>query len=754
MNSQRPEESLSITGEAAGNIKQIDNLVSARILDLNDRIHKSSSQTSQVRFLKHRVAHGLRYDSTSAVPAGDGDSGNYYLDPQHLILYFSQKFKGMWLSIFEGLKLEHRQRCVAIDIFVLHELFHIDQNLTSPRHGDIRDAPAVLRTLDYHADANSAIAHLELGWLRDELRKLEFLNLHPNRAGLAIMAMEIEGVLHAMEVFNYPMEENGLLPARFLRYFTWHYQYHRVQRFQDPTDLTALNLLVEPAISIKRLTGRSAVRKLVTMSWPLTLPKSIGCFLWITSPNRWTIPALWRYYPTKPEKISQLFRGIFQCNLSASKPFFEEVFDGNRALISDEGAKTTSTTHVASPRSQGKGLTGVPELIPKAQAARELSLTPEELDRLIEKCSLEIEDIGGVTFVSQNSVNRLLPMFQRTGVIAEETRGVLRRDFLIAGSMWSLVDIHVMPSLERAIVASPSVGQREKVEELLGLHSSALEVSYGPLLKDLDSFHPDNCAGGNAIYAALIGREELLFPHLFGTGRGIDIDRDNNILVAGGPVGCTYTRIAFEFEGPDAKHLTRRNNPVVPLRWYGIADSDDPLVRQLGQVAYILEGENKIICPNNWPLIDTQARQPKVVSVGKRVENNSTRRRTFWLADNYLTITRLPNFLSWRANHLLSTRANTSSWPQLVILDGRNGLGTRGAELLTQKAGEEALHNALLAVSKFGSAYQILLKLTSISTDTGFSRFTCIEFIDAHEVRMSHDALKQAYTYAQQRLNT
>ena len=749
----QPTEGLSAIEVTAEAVDQFDALVSGRIKDLKDRVRQSSSQTSQVLYLKKRLPSILRYAAKEAVPKLKGDSGQFYLDLQRATLYFSVKFKEKWVSMFSGLKLTPQQQCVAIDIFVLHELFHVDQYLTSPRHADSRDAQAVLRTVDYHADANAAVAHFELGWLREQFEQIECAGLQVSRPGLTLLSMEIQGILRAMEVFEYPMVRKKIFPARFLRYFTWHYQYHRISRFQNPQDITALQLHFEPTITIARLTGNHAVSKKVGKSWPNKATTITSNFLWIASPNRWAVPAVYRFNPLGQEKISGLFQGIFECDLSLSNPFFEELFDANRALINFEETNIGVAAHATSHSLPVEHSAGASKPIPKWQAALILARTSEELDLLIQSGVLKVEDIEGVTCVNPDLVRSLIPKFRQPGVVAEGTRGVLRRDLLIAGVWATIFDVKIQRSLDNAIAAIASFKPREKVEQLLGFNGSALDVSYGSLLRNLNNYHPDNRAGGSAILAALTNPKELRFPFSFGSGHGIDIHRDNNILVAGGPVGCRYSRIAFEFVGPDSKRLKRRDNPIVPLRWYGIADAEDSRVLELGEVTYYLEGEEKQIYANNWPLIDSQKSQLLTVQVGRSVDRGLVARQAFWLEDNYLTITRLPNFLSWRAANLLESNADLSTWPQLVILDGRNGLGTRGAELLTQPAGEEALRNALQEVGKFaGSAYQVLFKLTCVNTNTGFSRFTRIDFVDAHEVRMPQNVLREAHAYAQDQL--
>lgn len=285
---------------------------------------------------------------------------------------------------------------------------------------------------------------------------------------------------------------------------------------------------------------------------------------------------------------------------------------------------------------------------------------------------------------------------------------------------------------------------------MLGLSKADFSFSVGSLFDQINDYHPDNVAGGSAIYSSLLNTDELIVPAPGDSG--IEIDPQGNILIVGGPVGTKYSRIALEFDGPDPRHLERSADPIIPLRWYGLANVDDPRVKDRGKVFYMMEKVGPV-SPSNWPLIDTHRAEPWVVETGTRLGGLAYDLPTYWLRDNYLTITRIPNFLSVRGADLLSRQTELARWPQLVILDGRNGLGTRGAELLTMTTGDEALRGAAHAIRNFGSAYQLLFRLTNLATDAAFSRFVGIEFIDAFEIHIDQGVLARAFAYAQRRLH-
>lgn len=93
-------------------------------------------------------------------------------------------------------------------------------------------------------------------------------------------------------------------------------------------------------------------------------------------------------------------------------------------------------------------------------------------------------------------------------------------------------------------------------------------------------------------------------------------------------------------------------------------------------------------------------------------------------SENYLLVTKLPNFLSSKR------QGNPSSWPQLLVFEGNNGLGTRAVELLLQPAGLEGLDHVKSRLQG-ATAFQTLFRVYDIELTTqGFHRFRKIEPLD------------------------
>ena len=395
------------------------------------------------------------------------------------------------------------------------------------------------------------------------------------------------------------------------------------------------------------------------------------------------------------------------------------------------------------------------ELLTKAQAAAALSRTRLDIDDFVASGMLNAEDVGGLTWITQKSVLALLKALPAKGPVPEAERAAARRTTLKTlglGLLSCLVDRRILQPLEAGIANGLQDEPREQLQRVLGIDpNSPLSVSCGPVLRNLGNFHPDNRAGGSAILASILPPNDRRVSLLFSPRKGLRLQDSEGILIAGGPVGCLHSRIAFEFEGRAPKRLTRRANPIIPLRWYGLADETDQRVKQLGRVHYVMEGVGSVF-PNNWPLVDTISSRTWEVRTGRAVPSPRPADKAYQLQDNYLTLTRMPNFLSPAAPKLIRTEADAKSWPQLVALDGRNSIGTRGAALLAQSAGQGALNDALDAIKRFGPSYQLLFRLTNLVTNSGFSQFSRISFVEAHEIQLSPALLTAAHRYSQRRL--
>lgn len=113
---------------------------------------------------------------------------------------------------------------------------------------------------------------------------------------------------------------------------------------------------------------------------------------------------------------------------------------------------------------------------------------------------------------------------------------------------------------------------------------------------------PDNLAAHRAI------KDPLELPDVEATvisdEETVEIDRNGDIVVIGGPVSTPLSMVAFEFEGPNHDELDRPVKPIIPLKYYGIANKKDVSVKSDKLMIYKAEGmgERSRV---NWHLVNT-----------------------------------------------------------------------------------------------------------------------------------------------------
>ena len=262
-------------------------------------------------------------------------------------------------------------------------------------------------------------------------------------------------------------------------------------------------------------------------------------------------------------------------------------------------------------------------------------------------------------------------------------------------------------------------------------------------------FHIDNLAAG----VALAGPLGLYAANPITTDGGIDALPDGDLVLIGGPNSTPLTKIAWEFEGPNDRELRRRDNPVIPLTFYGISDS-----KGLERVAWKMEDQGNR-ASYNWPFVCTDENRPYREL---RPEYDETRRLPVeWdgrmeevptLRNNYLLVTRIPNFLAPNFAETVKTTAR-EDWPYLTVFEGNHGVGTRGVALLLTAEGLaslEKLKHSLRGIA----AFQQMFRVGDIALTPGdFHKPYSIElFDDVAPLDLSESVYLQAHDYAMRRL--
>lgn len=294
---------------------------------LRDEIAECAPQLAYLKFLEKTGDLDVEYHPDREPDPFPGDSGKFWFSTITLDICLSKAFKREWLNMASALDMSKQDLALAVENFILHEFFHLHQNLTSEKHYDITSAPDALRVLDYQADANAALAAIYLYAENDETFNYQvWRTLYQN---------VIKAVTRQMYVFNHAQKEASMSAGRFIRHLTWHYQYHRVSNYRKDAHYSELQLLVEPGINIRNI-AVAQQKGLLRKDWPdkerVEDAKDKG-HLWLTAPNDFGVASLYRFKTTHPAKFQKLFLGIFDNNLTITAPFFLELFDNYKELI-------------------------------------------------------------------------------------------------------------------------------------------------------------------------------------------------------------------------------------------------------------------------------------------------------------------------------------------------------------------------------------------------------------------------------------
>lgn len=265
----------------------------------------------------------------------------------------------------------------------------------------------------------------------------------------------------------------------------------------------------------------------------------------------------------------------------------------------------------------------------------------------------------------------------------------------------------------------------------------------GPL-----AHHPDNWAAGVRLSSA-IGLGNLT-PQQYRLRNGGPLQLGGDLFIFGGSNSTEETAVAWEFEGDDDQHLTRRAAPLIPLRWWGVSDPQHPAVRDAEPVAFYMEGAGPRSA-KGWPLIDNLTNDVIGAPITYKHDTIAVNdKRVKLVQSNFVLITRLPNYLDPQFPEVADKPAE---WPHMLVVEGGNGIGTRAAELLASSAGLKALHNASVALAD-AREFQVLFEAFDLDLDLrDFHRFRGIRYVASHGLSRTAPYLA-ASEYAKRRLES
>lgn len=255
------------------------------------------------------------------------------------------KFADAWLDSWDNLVIERNvspsDETAMMHLFLLHEFFHTNQNLTSYRYRGLRNDCRAVMAIDYLADAQSILTAFLLyrynrpnGWTDAEM------STEWNRG----VARLIVCAINVMMVFRRQLDADEFKKqtntGNFHRLLTWHFQYTRIIEFlPEFHSLTDIALMEEPAISLEYEAFLQP-----SVKWnPLdTFPEQLK-LLFVMQKR------IHHFTSDTSEFIKKLMEGVFCGDVVASKAAFGAVFQEFPHLVGrgqrvDESSASQLTT--------------------------------------------------------------------------------------------------------------------------------------------------------------------------------------------------------------------------------------------------------------------------------------------------------------------------------------------------------------------------------------------------------------------------
>lgn len=249
----------------------------------------------------------------------------------------------------------------VVDCFLIHELLHFSQGMGYGRHSGLGgQSPNTLLALDYQADALSVATLTQLALLcPEDFSRNADAPLDADTAWNAYLD-SIEAAIGQMEVFTHQIKANldrvaasevAFSLDKLQRTAIWQYQYHRALHFNRNRTLADFQILAQPTLHFRNIElAWAADRMLLTKHWPVdgeaslfnrTLNKDSGYVLQPSSVPFAILMASSQYGTSRFARIDyttdddhkKLFEGLFEGDLSKSKPFFDKLFSQEPWLI-------------------------------------------------------------------------------------------------------------------------------------------------------------------------------------------------------------------------------------------------------------------------------------------------------------------------------------------------------------------------------------------------------------------------------------
>jgi hypothetical protein len=160
-----------------------------------------------------------------------------------------------------------------------------------------------------------------------------------------------------------------------------------------------------------------------------------------------------------------------------------------------------------------------------------------------------------------------------------------------------------------------------------------------------------------------------------------------DILLIGGPHTTPLSILPFELDARTPS-LDRKHRPSLDLPFYKVVDPHSLREGPVGRVLEDAKGKDKdaFVTTDRWTFRNTRSgmlipiMRRKPYGSEKELVPREYHNKEILLADDYLLITQLPNFIDSELEFLEAREPG--DWHRLTLIAGLHGIGTRGLELL------------------------------------------------------------------------
>ncbi len=199
-------------------------------------------------------------------------------------------------------------------------------------------------------------------------------------------------------------------------------------------------------------------------------------------------------------------------------------------------------------------------------------------------------------------------------------------------------------------------------------------------------------------------------------------------VLIGGPVSTPLIRKVWQYESPhmDDTSLQITDDPLLPLPYSFLINNKDDRMDGMEHVSWnFADGSGEVADSPNRLLLNRRRTDQLIKPKLSKEFHFIKGKKIFLPYENYLIITRLPNFLSEKFDGRYP-----DLWGSLVSIQATHGIGTRAVGLLLTHKGKDPLLEMKRAVSD-ARAFQAIFKVSKPVDINGVDSFTNIEYLNS-----------------------